>query len=416
LRPAERFLNYSPNSITAQSLMLRVLEAMSQWQRAEQLVKRWISRTGDELRRQAYAHQLVSIYQAARQWDKADEWIQKQIKSADDDEQRLRWQTSRLLLHARAERWKDFLKTAKAWMARYPDNIGIREMVVSLLLEGHRYKLADELLSDWQKAAPLRPGRAMPGLAATTLDLRISWFSYQQKHKQALKLVEERIGQLTQILQDTPQNQYATQRLADLKNRRAGLLAEMGQNDKAMALMETALDKDPENASLNNNLAYRYSEEAIKLDKAEKMVQKAIDISGPIIAYVDTKAWVYYKTGRISEAAELLVGIVRQEDLSDDPVVHPVIYDHTGDALYRLGWKAWALQIWRQSLELAGKQKYKDSDAQRLQKLLPLKIQAVEAGREPNIAPLAPAGAAALDAKADSNAPPAGDGRTPPNP
>jgi len=166
---------------------------------------------------------------------------------------------------------------------------------------------------------------------------------------------------------------------------KSACLAELGRDKQALSVMEAALAADPNDASLNNNLGYMYAERGIQLVKARRMIRVALEGRPGEPAFTDSLAWVYYKQGLFRDAGRIFQRLLRARQ--DEEVDHGVIYDHAGDAYWRLGWKDRAVEFWKRALELVKKAKNPASDETALLKTVPAKIEAARKGQEPAVAP-----------------------------
>jgi len=81
------------------------------------------------------------------------------------------------------------------------------------------------------------------------------------------------------------------------------------------------------------------------LPEALKLINKALEQEPENGAYVDSLGWVYFKQGRIKEAIEQLE---RAKNLLEDPV----IYEHLGDAYFKIKNVPRAIEYWEKSLKL----------------------------------------------------------------
>lgn len=108
------------------------------------------------------------------------------------------------------------------------------------------------------------------------------------------------------------------------------LYEDCGERSKALATWEKGISIDPSFAPILNCLGYTYAEAGIELDRAEKMVKKALAEEPENGAYLDSLGWVYYKKGDAERAKEY---ILRAIDLIKDPEV----YEHLGDIYISLG-------------------------------------------------------------------------------
>ncbi len=109
------------------------------------------------------------------------------------------------------------------------------------------------------------------------------------------------------------------------------LLDEMGDVPGTLEVMERVVALDPGNSEALNYLGYTLADQGRDLDRALTLIQQALE-GDPDNGYVvDSLAWVYYKMGRYDEAwihMKRSVGIVDQD---------PVIWEHYGDVAAKLG-------------------------------------------------------------------------------
>ena len=109
-----------------------------------------------------------------------------------------------------------------------------------------------------------------------------------------------------------------------------------------------ALKYNPNNILVLNNYSYYLSKREENLSQAKEMIIKCLALSAddPNASYIDTYAWVLYKLGEYSLAREQIEKALLINDKS------PVILDHYGDILHKLGMKEDALMYWTKSYEL----------------------------------------------------------------
>ncbi len=110
---------------------------------------------------------------------------------------------------------------------------------------------------------------------------------------------------------------------------------------------EKALAIDENNLLVLNNYSYYLSLTGQKLDKAEKMSAKTVELDPGNATYLDTYAWVLFKRERYMEAKFIMERAI-------DNVKEPsgVIMEHYGDILFMTGDKSGALKMWKQALEM----------------------------------------------------------------
>lgn len=119
-----------------------------------------------------------------------------------------------------------------------------------------------------------------------------------------------------------------------------------GQIEKAMSLFAEIIKEHPNHHPSLNYLAYMWAERAENLDDALKHVKRALVLDPENGAYLDTLGWIYYQKQEYQAAYRELQRAA--EVIPDDPVVT----EHLGDVLMKLGrpWEARA--YYRISLSL----------------------------------------------------------------
>lgn len=108
---------------------------------------------------------------------------------------------------------------------------------------------------------------------------------------------------------------------------------------------DKALSYNPENHGVLNNYAYFMCLENRELERALAMVNRALEHSVSA-TYLDTKAWILYKLGRLVEAKKVM-----QQALSQDRSNEATFALHYGDILYALGEEFMAKTYWLKALE-----------------------------------------------------------------
>ncbi len=160
-----------------------------------------------------------------------------------------------------------------------------------------------------------------------------------------------------------------------------------GNELRATEFMAQALADSPDDVLLNNDVAYAWIDRGVRMAEAERMSRFALGSRPQQGAYLDTYGWLLYKKGDFSGAVKWL-NRSRNSATGDDPVVH----DHLGDAYWRSGNKAKAVEMWTKASEL-GEAKaggaVTSADEKRVRETVQQKIDAAGAGAEPAIAPLA---------------------------
>src|SRR5258705_10228556 len=103
------------------------------------------------------------------------------------------------------------------------------------------------------------------------------------------------------------------------------------QWSKAETDMRKALELQPEQPHVLNNLGYSWIDQGINLHEAMKMIKRAVDQRPDDGYIVDSLGWAYYRIGNYEDAVK---NLERAIDLKPED---PTINDHLGDAYWRIG-------------------------------------------------------------------------------
>jgi len=416
-RLAERLTKADPLSEAGRILVVSAIEA-EQFDRALDLLDEWVERQRGTIRdfqalRKAikdlaakkattdptYAAAIkkapevlsLSVSQAVEsgQYDRAVAAADRWIKATEVSVESLR--TLKLIVCGKSKQLGRARHLAEEWIKESPQALSPRAALVELLTEADANGEADKLVARWLKELTATTSPTQPaGLTETVRRLRemsIRVKIARQQYARALELAEAQCKL-------EPKN-------TDFLTLKSACLTELGRDDEALAAMEAAQALKGDDASLNNNLGYMYAERGIQLDKAEKMLRKALTAAEDErsrIAYEDSLAWILYKQGRLRDAGRAFQRLVQDRD--DEEIEHGVILDHAGDAYYRLGWKDQAVAFWKRALALAKKVERPTREERELLSSGAAKLKAVESGQEPQPAPL---GKAAAEAGAEGD-------------
>ncbi|MFO0926320.1 MAG: tetratricopeptide repeat protein [Gemmataceae bacterium] len=181
-----------------------------------------------------------------------------------------------------------------------------------------------------------------------------------EKYDEAAKLyldVIDRVKRDTRLDKDQ-QNDYTD----EYRYLLSGIYIDMNQVDKAAEQLKVLLEREPNNATYNNDLGFIWADHGTNLEEAEKLIRKAMDEDrkqrrkiNPSprpeddrdnAAYLDSLGWVLFKRGKAKEAREQLQLAVKDRDGQALE-----IYDHLADVLMALGAKDEAIAAWKKGLE-----------------------------------------------------------------
>jgi tetratricopeptide (TPR) repeat protein len=144
----------------------------------------------------------------------------------------------------------------------------------------------------------------------------------------------------------------AAEKLSDSKEEREGVIFMRGamyekqkKYDLAEAEFRKVLETNPESASALNYLGYMLADRNVRLQEAQQLIAKALELDPNNGAYLDSLGWVYYRLGKFEEAEKQLLLAI--EKTGRDPTVH----DHLGDVYMRRGKLREAIQQWQKSLK-----------------------------------------------------------------
>ncbi len=110
-------------------------------------------------------------------------------------------------------------------------------------------------------------------------------------------------------------------------------------------MLREGLTHFPDNADLMNELAYFWAEQGSHLSEALALSRRASALepdNGPIM---DTCGWIYFQMGQVKDSLPYLqrAAVMTNND--------PVVLQHVGDALLKLGLKREAIETWTRALE-----------------------------------------------------------------
>lgn len=160
-----------------------------------------------------------------------------------------------------------------------------------------------------------------------------------------------------------------------------------GHEDRAASALERALMLEPADVGLNNDLAYTWIDQGVRIADAEPLIRYALGHAPDQGAYLDTYGWLLYKKGEFAEAEKWLRRANSARGNND-----PVVLDHLGDAAWRMGQKAAAIDHWMKAAAVVAdrmENELANADERRVKAQTQQKIDNATTGTEPKVAPLA---------------------------
>ncbi|MGB9474382.1 MAG: tetratricopeptide repeat protein [Candidatus Udaeobacter sp.] len=126
-----------------------------------------------------------------------------------------------------------------------------------------------------------------------------------------------------------------------------------GLYDKAADLLRKSIALDPANsAEACNYLGYMWADHNMNLDEAEAMIKRALELEPDNASYLDSLGWVEFRKAKFDQALTNLLRAAKTADHDD-----PVIFEHIGDAYFKLNRTSEALESWQKALALDPKNK-----------------------------------------------------------
>ncbi len=118
-----------------------------------------------------------------------------------------------------------------------------------------------------------------------------------------------------------------------------------GDREAAVGAMQELLALNPDHPDALNFVGYSLAERGVRLDEAEKLVGRALELRPGNGYFMDSLGWVYFQKGDLGRAVALLE---KADAVSGGD---PTIVEHLGDAYRRAGRPADAEKAWRRALK-----------------------------------------------------------------
>ncbi|MFN7992151.1 MAG: tetratricopeptide repeat protein [Bryobacteraceae bacterium] len=128
---------------------------------------------------------------------------------------------------------------------------------------------------------------------------------------------------------------------------RGAMYERLKKFDASEAEFRKVLEINPDNAGALNYLGYMFADRDIRLDEAQKMISRALELEPENGAYLDSQGWLLYRQNRLEDAEHTLVRAIAK--IGQDPTVH----DHLGDVYFKQGKTKDAITQWQASLKEA---------------------------------------------------------------
>ncbi len=118
-----------------------------------------------------------------------------------------------------------------------------------------------------------------------------------------------------------------------------------GDREAAIGTMQGLLAINPEHADAMNFVGYSWAERGIRLEEAERLLSRALEIKPDNASFLDSLGWIQYQKGDYARA----VGLLEHADALSGS--EPTILEHLGDAYGSARRPADAAKAYRRALE-----------------------------------------------------------------
>jgi len=131
---------------------------------------------------------------------------------------------------------------------------------------------------------------------------------------------------------------------AEILYRRGASYERLGQFSQSDEDLLQSLKINPDDSYVLNYLGYSWLERNYKINDALKMLEKAYHQNKNDPYILDSVGWAYYLVGNLEKSENLLKNAIQL--MPDDPIVN----DHYGDVLWKMGRKIQAKYYWESVL------------------------------------------------------------------
>ena len=265
----------------------------------------------------SHPHTLAAalIALASKRFDSAKELMNSAIATSSDRAENLMLIWGLDLLSA--DRTEEAIRVLRRGIER--DGMGDNQRGVFY------YYLAAALELNGQTDAALEAARQAVKLSedSATFHIRVAWVLYHADRKaEAAKHYRTIIDRFD----DDFESDQTRNAVRQAKMVLSTMCVTEHRVEEAVEWLEQVLDEYPNDAGALNDLGYLWADENEHLERAHRMIERAVDAEPENAAYRDSLGWVLYRRGQYEDA---VVELTRAAEMEPDPVV----LDHLGDAL-----------------------------------------------------------------------------------
>ena len=276
---------------------------------------------GDKARRAQLYERLGMLYRSSDKTDLAVAAF-RQIAEIDSDAQ-AGAEVEVIQTYLDAHNTKMALQVADAAVKKFPQDRGVAVQHATVLAEMNRIDDAVAGLRSQMKGEKDR-------------ELLVMIATFYEKGKRFKD--EEQALNDAEALAKTPDEK------AGVEFQRGAMYERMKNYEAAETAFRKVITAQPDNSNALNYLGYMLADRNIKLDEAQKLIARAVELEPLNGAYLDSLGWVYYRQNMLDQAEANLRKAI--ERMSKDPTVH----DHLGDVLVKQGKVREAILQWEASI------------------------------------------------------------------
>lgn len=240
-----------------------------------------------------------------------------------------------------------------------PNNLYLLEAMASAQLAKKDYLSA---LATYEGILRMKPGdrivhHRIASLALQTADYEKSLKHYRMIEKESGDQydVQRGIGfalyQLKKIQESVPYFEKAVMLYdKDVLSMTllAGIFQDRGDFTRSDHYFDKVLAVEPDNDLILNNFSYSLADRGVQLEKAQKMIRRALDKSPDNPHYLDTQGWIFFQQRQYDPALKY---IKCSYDLDS---TNWEVSEHMGDVHEKTGQTEKALRYFQRALELGG--------------------------------------------------------------
>ncbi len=152
---------------------------------------------------------------------------------------------------------------------------------------------------------------------------RVAWVLYGAKrYDEARKAYEELVREFDAEYDSAETRDVLRETRLALSN----LAVIRGDLPRAEEWLEQVLDEFPDDEGALNDLGYLWADQNKELQRAKRMIEKAVKAEPDNMAYRDSLGWVLFRLGQFPEA------VAQLEKAAADKKPDGTVFDHLGDA------------------------------------------------------------------------------------